>query len=261
MDDKKIFGVPIDGQDIHYFKRDDILFIQNWSESKGTIKPTFYTKKGPFTICTALESAEENMPTFERFHKWNVVNKLAINQIDRTPFGYVVSFKDTTIKADISSAKYEDINLHCSVREDRFIMATKDGSTELLPLKEICYIDLPESKRGVKTPRLHTKNGVFVISMAVKPYDKVLELAQVDSAIHINIDNVKHIELSPYGAWVHFVGSDYKTTIAQQRVKFFRGIVPIYKGGIRISSDNHNETNLSIETSPSVCNRLLVRNL
>lgn len=46
MDEKKIFGFPVDGQYVHYFKKDRLLFVQNWKKSRKIEIPMFYTKKG-----------------------------------------------------------------------------------------------------------------------------------------------------------------------------------------------------------------------
>lgn len=229
MDEKKISGIPVDGQDVHYFKKDDLLFIQDGKEGNRRGNPTFYTKKGRFTICTTLELAEENMPAFEHFHTWNVVNKLTIDRIDDTAFGYVVFFKDTNITTEISSASTKMlICIATSMKIDSFIV-TKDNVVQFLPLRGVCYIDLTELNRWARTPRLHTKNEVFLMSTALRQIGEVLELALVDSGVYTNIDNIGHIKTSPYGAMIHFVGSDYKTTISRKKGKLSRFIIPIIK--------------------------------
>ncbi|MFW5436236.1 hypothetical protein [Paenibacillus apiarius] len=228
MDKRQIFGVPVDGQSVHSFKRADLLFVQNWKKSNKVDIPMFYTKKGRYTVCTSLEIADAGMPTFEHFQRWNLVNKLAVDRIDHDQFGNIVRFKDTEITTSISDAKFETVDLQC-INEERVIIVAKDERGQLYPLREVCYIDLAESKKGYKIPRLYTTDDVFLIGMTLGQCGEALELTHIDSGIYANIDNIEKIELSPYGAIVHFVGSEYTTTIAQRKARIFKKIIPTLK--------------------------------
>lgn len=227
----KIFGVPVDGQNEHYFIRDELLFIQNWRKSAKVEIPMFYTIRGRYTVPTSLDLCAAGMPSFQLFQKGCLVNRIMVDRIEHYDYGNIVHFKGTEITTEISDFMYENLDLIYYSEEDRVVIISHEKSGEFRPLGSTYFIDVELTKRDTRIPRLHSAEGEFMVGTTLGVCGDLLDLTLIDSGVYANLDKIKHIETSPFGATatVYFKDADITTTMAGRKVRFFKKIFPVIK--------------------------------
>ncbi|TVX93072.1 hypothetical protein [Paenibacillus agilis] len=228
---KSYFSVPLDeGNDDFSFTVNDLLFVQNWNPFKKVEVPRYFTKKGLYTVPLSLENCDEGLQSFELVQPWHLVNKALIAKIESENYGHMISFKSIDLKISISNAKYEIIDLVNTTEETRHVFAVEVETRKVvvLALKDVCVIELFDTKNGYRVPSFLTHLGLYEPGLTLRQCKDVFPfLTQIDSGVLANVENIKQIEITPYGQVVHFYDSEYTTSIGKTMAKRFRGIVPI----------------------------------